>query len=250
VWKHRLRSRLARHTAYVGWLWLLPRWQQAAVRYDTELVIEGFPRSGNTFAELAFRSAQPGPVRLAHHTHAPGQVLWAVAHGIPTLLLIRKPIDAVVSYVLRDPYVPPQRALADWIDFYRTLQSIRLRLTLATFEQVTSDFAQVVARLNAFYNVSFALPTTTVEATRRIFEEIEALHLAHRRSGVTDEMQVARPSPERAGPLAELRSLLMQAPFRQLLEEADSLYEDYLKDESQSARPFRRATGPDPSVSV
>jgi hypothetical protein len=35
------------------------------VTRDTELVMEGFGRSGNTFAWLAFRSAQPRPVRLA-----------------------------------------------------------------------------------------------------------------------------------------------------------------------------------------
>mgnify|MGYP006403226531 CR=1 FL=1 len=33
---------------------------------DTELVIEGFPRSGNTWAEFSFRQAQVRSVKLAH----------------------------------------------------------------------------------------------------------------------------------------------------------------------------------------
>ena len=38
---------------------------------ETELVIEGFPRSANTFAVLAFDYAQPDDVKLAHQLHAP-----------------------------------------------------------------------------------------------------------------------------------------------------------------------------------
>src|SRR5262245_65181203 len=42
---------------------------------ETELVIEGFPRCGNSFAVAAFSLAQPRPVRIAHHLHAPAQVI-------------------------------------------------------------------------------------------------------------------------------------------------------------------------------
>ncbi|OFV84496.1 MAG: hypothetical protein A2W26_12055 [Acidobacteria bacterium RBG_16_64_8] len=187
--------------------------------------------------------AQLGPIRVAHHTHAPGQVLWAAAHGIPSILLIRRPIDAVVSYILREPYLPPRQALSDWIGFYTTLKVEKKHLVLATFEEVTADFGQVVARLNAFYGVRFELPVVTEETTRHIFEQIEALHRLHRRSGVTDEMQVARPSPERGGPGSHLRALLMEAPSRPLLEEADRLYDSYLEDVSLSVPHLRRVPG-------
>lgn len=61
------------------------------VESDTELVIEGFERSGNTFAVVAFETAQPRPVKTAHHLHAAAQVVSAVRMGVPTLLLIRPP---------------------------------------------------------------------------------------------------------------------------------------------------------------
>src|SRR5262245_54574684 len=41
---------------------------------DTDAVIEGFPRSANTFAAAAFALAQTTPVRLAHHLHVPSQI--------------------------------------------------------------------------------------------------------------------------------------------------------------------------------
>ena len=70
---------------------------------DTELVIEGFQRSGNTFAVFAFEMAQDRPIRSAHHLHASAQVSRAVKLGVPVLLLVRDPRDTIVSHVIREP---------------------------------------------------------------------------------------------------------------------------------------------------
>ena len=40
----------------------------------TDIVIEGFARSGNTFAVAALTIAQTGPVSIASHLHAPSHV--------------------------------------------------------------------------------------------------------------------------------------------------------------------------------
>src|SRR5437773_4880663 len=70
---------------------------------DTEIVIEGFPRSATSFAVAAFQMAQDHTVDIAHHTHSPSQVIEAVRRGIPTLLLVREPEDAILSHVVRRP---------------------------------------------------------------------------------------------------------------------------------------------------
>jgi hypothetical protein len=54
-----------------------------AVGRETEVVIEGFPRCGNSFAFAAFALAQPHPVHIAHHLHAPAQVLASAARTPP-----------------------------------------------------------------------------------------------------------------------------------------------------------------------
>ncbi len=48
-----------------------------AITERTQLVIEGFPRSGNTFASKAFTLAQDRPVVVASHVHLPAQVKLA-----------------------------------------------------------------------------------------------------------------------------------------------------------------------------
>ena len=76
------------------------RRREFLVSPSTDLVIEGFPRSGNTFAVAAFVLSQPRPVRIAHHHHVPAQVIYAVKRGIPVLVVVRKPDDAVLSLVM------------------------------------------------------------------------------------------------------------------------------------------------------
>jgi hypothetical protein len=59
-----------------------------SVSRTTQLVIEGYPRLGNTFAVVAFLQAQKEDVRIAHHLHAPAQVIRAARWRIPTIVLI------------------------------------------------------------------------------------------------------------------------------------------------------------------
>src|SRR5918999_5771267 len=68
---------------------------------DTEIVIEGFPRSANSFAVAAFARAQGRKPKIAHHVHAPAQVIAAARAGIPAIVLIRNPEEAVLEYVIK-----------------------------------------------------------------------------------------------------------------------------------------------------
>src|SRR5215831_17383610 len=51
----------------------------------TELVIDGYTRCASTFAVYALQLAQDKPVRLAHHLHAPAQLVAAARAGVPAL---------------------------------------------------------------------------------------------------------------------------------------------------------------------
>ena len=86
---------------------------------DTELVIEGFPRSSNTFAVTAFQLAQSRPVKLAGHLHASSHVIAAAKKGVPTLVLIRDPIDVITSYIIfRGLSLTVKQAFRYYIRFY------------------------------------------------------------------------------------------------------------------------------------
>ncbi len=125
------------------------------LRHDTEIVIEGFPRSGNTFAVAAFRRAQQRPVHLAHHLHAPGHVIVALRRGVPTLVVIRHPDEAVPEFSVSKPNLSVRAILRGYIRFYEPLLPHRWGFVTASFEDVLSDFTSVIRRINERFGTAF-----------------------------------------------------------------------------------------------
>jgi hypothetical protein len=169
--------------------------EDRVVARDTELVIEGFQRSGNTFAVFAFEIAQARAVKTAHHLHAAAQIVAAARMGIPTLVLIRDPQDAVLSQMVREPGVGAGQALANWIRFYEHVLPRRERVVIAEFDQVVSNFGGVIRAVNRRFDTVFTEFEHTDVNVGRCFELIERRNLE--RYGVISEPTVARPSAQR-----------------------------------------------------
>ena len=151
-----LQTHAGKHPAAFYGLYRLARKDRArVVTPETELVIEGFPRSANTFARVAFNRAQKGKVRIATGLHVPAQVIRAARWRIPTLVLIRRPKDAVLSFAIRDP-ISVEQALRYYLSFYETVEDYSDAYVLGTFEEVTGDFGRVILRLNDRFGTSFS----------------------------------------------------------------------------------------------
>ncbi len=221
-----LRDQVARYPRlYFPLLHLVrsPR-RQLHVTPRTELVIEGYPRSGNTFAVAAFLLAQDRPVALAHHLHAPAQVVQAVRWGIPALVLLRAPEDAALSWMIREPLLTARRALALYLSFYRGVQPYREGFVLARFEQVVQDFGVVIRRLNQKFGTRFRPFVPTEANLERVWRMVEAMDMADTGRARVTETTVARPSRLREQLKARCRPLLQQPQVRPLLAQAQALY--------------------------
>jgi hypothetical protein len=140
---------------------------------QTQLVIDGYTRSATTFAVYAFQLAQDAPVRLAHHLHAPAQLIAAARSGVPALALIREPQGAVLSQVIREPGVTLPGALVAYRRFYTSLIPYIDSFVIGEFEQVTHDFGAVIRRLNQRFGTSFAEFEHTEASKRECFELIK-----------------------------------------------------------------------------
>jgi hypothetical protein len=151
-----LQTHAGKHPAAFYGLYRLARKEQArVVTPKTQLVIEGFPRSANSFARVAFNRTQRGKVRIATGLHVPAQVIRAARWRIPTLVLIRRPKDAVLSFAIRDP-ISVEQALRYYLSFYETVEGYGDAYVLGTFEEVTGDFGRVIRRLNDRFGTSFS----------------------------------------------------------------------------------------------
>lgn len=208
------------------------------VQPTTELVIEGFPRSANTFAVWAFRQAQPKDVRVAHHLHLPAQVVRAAQWRIPTLILIREPGDAAISLVMKDRYTL-EEALRHYVSFYRTVAERRDACVLAPFEKVIHDYGAVIERVNDRFGTRFSVFQHTEENVSKIFSRIEQRHRI-RNGGIITETGIARPSPAKQEVRSELRRELEAPGRKDLLAEATALYEGLTnRSNLQPLRPAR-----------
>lgn len=204
------------HQATVWWTqWKMrghidPR--ECQVLPDTELVIDGFQGSGNSFATVAFKSCQEHPVRLAHHLHAPAQIIKAVDQGVPVLVTLRDPSDAVVSLVSRWPYVGLGQGLRAYIRFYETLTPYLGGIVVSPFPMTTGPIDQVFEVINERFECSF-------EVFRPIDENVARIRS---KTTLNSDAEAARRKKK-----SELRAAIADPAYRALREQAEALHVDW-----------------------
>jgi len=192
----------------------------------TELVIEGFPRSANTYARAAFLDANPGVV-IASHLHSARSVRRAVRLDLPVIVLVRDPMDAVASLMVRDRRVHPWSALKAYERFYRTVVRFRDRVVVARFSDVTDDLASVIDRVNIVAGTQFVpyRPDGVTEA--RVHAEIDRMERVFA-GGAFDENAVSRPSGQRFEMSHEVRAQLGRPKYQDLIAECRRLHDRVL----------------------
>jgi len=197
-----------------------------AVTPDTQLVIEGFPRSGNSFARRAFVLAQKessGRTRIAHNMHVPAQVVRAARWQIPTLVVIRRPRDAVLSFAVWGP-ISLDQALRYYISFYETVEKYHDAYVLGLFEEITEDFGQVIKRINDRFGTTFSLFRHDEENVSKVFADMDTY--ARKRFGETLwESKVHRPSAVKRRMKHEIEDDLENPKRKRLIAKAEAIYD-------------------------
>jgi hypothetical protein len=183
------------------------------IQDETRLVIEGFPRSANNFALTAFLFAQADMVNVSHHMHAPAQMLTAARKNLPTLVLVRKPSDAVLSWVGRFPHQSLAQALKYYVRYYKAILPLSDKYVLATFEEVTCDFGKVIDNINRKFCTSFHLFSHTEENQEKCFRRIRKNN---------------SPSADRNRVKMSHKDTLSSDKYKSLILEAEKIYAEVL----------------------
>jgi hypothetical protein len=190
----------------------------------TEIVIEGFPRSANSFAVAAFARAQGRKPTIAHHVHAPAQVIAAARAGIPAIVLVRNPEDAVLEYVIKKPTISIGQALRGYARFYQPLLRYRSGFVVGVFDEVTKDFGSVIRRVNERFGTVFREFEHTEENARATLEEIDGYWRGILGPGEQLEIIVGRPSPARDEMKERLRRAYSDRRLGRARTRADALF--------------------------
>jgi hypothetical protein len=212
---------------------VLAPWPAAARRFRTgefpteatELCIEAFPRSGNTFTVIAFLQAQPRLVSVAHHVHAAGAVLEAVRLRTPTVVLIRPPEGSVLSYLTRWPELTPAHVLRGYVRFYEPLLPHRDGFVVARFEEVIADPGIAIRRVNERFGTSFEVFEPTEANLRAVREEMERWDRnTEREEGRPIELARGLPTEEKEAGKAALRERYLRPSLARLRARAEAAH--------------------------
>jgi hypothetical protein len=219
-----LQTHAGKHpAAFYGLYRLARRDQSRVVTPDTQLVMEGFPRSANSFARVAFNRAQKEKVRIANGLHVPAQVIRASRWQIPTLVLIREPKDAVLSFAIRDP-ISVEQAVRYYLAFYETVEAYRDAYVLGTFGEVTGDFGRVIRRINDRFGTTFTPFRHNERNVEAVLARVE--RNSKRAFGETRwEDMASRPLASREGKKRGLEHELEDPGVRLLLSRAEAVYD-------------------------
>jgi hypothetical protein len=206
-----------------------PEKRQTLADRHTAIVIDGFLRSGNTYSVAAFQVANGQELHIGRHLHGGAHILRAVRLRLPTVVLIRRPADAVSSYLVRRPTLTPDDALREYLDFYRTAWPARDGFVVAPFDLVVSDFGAVIDRVNKRFGTSFARFEPDPESERAAVELVEEMNRLECRGEVV-ETHVGRPSTEREQHKEAVRRRMERRPrTRALLDRADRVFSAYVE---------------------
>lgn len=197
---------------------------------ESDIVLEGYPRCGNTMAYVSFVLAQRRPVCVAHHVHGPAQVREGIRMGVPVVVLVRNPVDAVSSLLVRDDRICAGEALKNYIRFYGPLIRCRNQFVIAPFGQVVSDFGAIIDRVNAKYATEFEKLADTDENLNRCREEILELDCADRKGVRASGNSVAFPDIRRREAIERVRKRLEDGERGGLVAEAKKVFREFVKD--------------------
>ena len=172
--------------------WYVKRFHPVvAIGPDTDMVVEGFGRSANCFAVDCIRSSCSASLKMSHHLHMPGQLIVGVRRKVPTVVLVRHPLDAVTSTCIYHPGISPHVALLGYILFYKPLMKYRSEMVIADFGTITTNFSTIIKKVNAKYDTDFR-ENAHEELERDAFSRIDQFI-----RGRTDDRTLNMPSDER-----------------------------------------------------
>ena len=116
------------------------------VSEQTDAVVEGFPRSGNTWLTEFFRYKTN--LIIASHIHYPFMIKDGAKFNIPVYLVIRHPLECISSLIVRDKSYTIDAALYYYRAFHNDVLSYLHQIKVISFERVTQELDVLSRELN------------------------------------------------------------------------------------------------------
>jgi hypothetical protein len=200
-----------------------PEWFLVDAR--TDVVIESYQSCGNTFARKAMEHANP-QARIASHSHSWANVARGLRLGKPVVVLLRDPVEAIASHVVRMRLDDLDRELRRYRRFFGRVAAVPESVVLTPFEVTVNRFGDVIGAVNTRFSTGFKVFDHADPASKaEVFEEME--REARSTPSELDRMwRIARPNAERAEATKEMQARLKGPEHRPALARCEAVYEE------------------------
>ncbi len=195
---------------------------------QTDLVIDGFQSSANTFSFNKFRDYLEKGIKIAHHLHHPGQFLIALRLNVPCVVLIRNPIEVIPSVVIRFPQKNISQYFTEYLNFYEAILPYRKAFFIADFSRITNDFPKVIEDFDKFYGDKIEIIYSGEKRDDEfILEQME--DNVRKRLKEFDSDKPSVPNEERNKKKEKVKAIIMSEEYQDERERALNLYNAFLK---------------------
>ena len=196
------------------------------VSKNTNICIEGYPRCANTFFVVGLRRNIDMKIDIAHHLHVPAQIIKSVNNDIPAIIIIRSPIEAITSHILRNSRLSYLDAINWYIYFYRPLIPLLDKIFVIDFKSITRDPKYIIEKVikSLGYIQSISIEVKKDE----IYEEIERLDKIDSKKVASDFLTVSRPQKERDDLKKQVQKKIKNE-YPSLLIIAEQVYKEFEK---------------------
>lgn len=191
------------------------------VNKNSDITIEGFMRSGNTYAYHQFIDVNKN-LNIAHHRHSNAQITFSIRNKIPTLLLIRNPIDVLVStYIFLHKRVPIKQIAKSWIKFHLPLISLKDKMVISDFNNTINNFGNSIEEVNNLYQTRFIIPKLERNKTFQAIKDNQK---------IPDFNQLPHPNEQTRYKKQKVKeAVIKDKELKSILKECINIYETFLE---------------------
>jgi len=164
------------------------------IKKDTQLVVNAYPRCGNTYFYYAIKFLNPD-LRISHHLHVPSLTIKAVKKELPTVIIIREPSKAIASLLIREDHLTMSQAFKLYKSFHEIVLNNSTKILIFNFDQVVGDFKTIIFTINRRFNLGLNnFKEFTPQEKNKIFANIEQIDKKTNTLNKLSENKVSRPS--------------------------------------------------------
>ena len=168
------------------------------------MCVEAYPSSANSFLCRVLKYINKD-LKIGQHTHTIANIKIAFKYNIPVITIIRDPLDAISSRVVRFN-ITIEQCILEYINFYEFVAEHLNELLVLTFENIINNTAESLSKIENKTNTTLS-NIDIEEAKKHAFSIISTRAKENKRLH-----KVSLPSAERENEKDNVKQKVLKSP--------------------------------------